>query len=361
MWDSGGKRLFNCLLVILVVVVLQIVFLKRLIDTELNRPILMKPGGGIVQEVNGTLIWLPSKGHMGMHITPIRDLGKNKSSVLLLIIVSSAPLRWERREAVRKTWWRHCKGEKVACSFFTDVRIPDKEIQQRLLTEKETYRDIKFQPLSGGSEFGLRFLYQAMWASATYDFQYFLRVDDDYFVCLKKLLNELQFRPKQNLCWGHFHCPDNLVTWMDESWMVYSHDIIRSFLAQDARTMLCHPHADQQIAIWLSNNSNRIVFHDSRLNHRRRDSLDVQAGNVCDHYLGVHKAYPSQMLMLGKDSGDGAKDVPPVANFSAYCPVKSFDYKYFNSTTYFFEPKPCIENFEWVVPNHFWYGDEGKL
>lgn len=67
------------------------------------------------------------------------------------------------------------------------------------------------------------------------------------------------------------------------------------------------------------------------------------------------------MLMLGKDSGDGVKDVFFVVNFSVYCLVKFFDYKYFNSIMYFFELKFCIENFEWVVFNYFWYGDEGKF
>lgn len=94
----------------------------------------------------------------------------------------------------------------VVCHFFTDGLVVNRKVQQTLLKEKSLYGDLEFQPLLGGVEFGLRFLYHAKWASANYDFQYFLRVDDDYFVCIKKLLNELPLRPKENLIWGNFHC-----------------------------------------------------------------------------------------------------------------------------------------------------------
>lgn len=38
----------------------------------------------------------------------------NKVSVLLLVIVSTAPLRYKRREAIRETWWTKCDGIEVS-------------------------------------------------------------------------------------------------------------------------------------------------------------------------------------------------------------------------------------------------------
>lgn len=219
---------------------------------------------------------------------------------------------------------------------------------------------MEFQPLLGGKEFGLRFLYHIKWASATYDFQYFLRTDDDYFVCLKKLVNELPLRPKQNLCWGWFHCEYNN-TWMDESWMVYSRDVIEKFLGQDARTMLCHPHADQQIGLWLNDIPDRLYFHDDRLNHLVPESFDWQASNVCYKHMGVHRAFASRMLQLGKDSRDGAAVVPALGNYSAYCQYKIFNYREFQGGRFFYEPKPCVENVLWVQSHRLWIGDEGKV
>ena len=34
-----------------------------------------------------------------------------KESVLLLIVVSTAPSRQDRREAIRQTWWTKCRGK----------------------------------------------------------------------------------------------------------------------------------------------------------------------------------------------------------------------------------------------------------
>ena len=45
-----------------------------------------------------------------------KDLGKNKRVVLLLIIVSTAPARFERRQAIRETWWKHCSGNQTQVS-----------------------------------------------------------------------------------------------------------------------------------------------------------------------------------------------------------------------------------------------------
>ena len=42
-----------------------------------------------------------------------KDLGRNKRAVLLLIIVSTAPARFERRQAIRETWWKHCFGNQT--------------------------------------------------------------------------------------------------------------------------------------------------------------------------------------------------------------------------------------------------------
>ena len=45
-----------------------------------------------------------------------KDLGKDKRAVLLLIIVSTATARFERRQAIRETWWKHCSGNQTQVS-----------------------------------------------------------------------------------------------------------------------------------------------------------------------------------------------------------------------------------------------------
>ncbi|KAL9950567.1 hypothetical protein ACROYT_G043083 [Oculina patagonica] len=71
----------------------------------------------------------------------------NKVSVLLLVIVSTAPSRYKRREAIRETWWKKCDGIEVQCKFFTDGLQLSKEQERQLSTEQRTHRDIEFQAL----------------------------------------------------------------------------------------------------------------------------------------------------------------------------------------------------------------------
>ena len=53
-----------------------------------------------------------------------KRLGKNKKKVMLLIIVSTAPARIERRQAIRTTWWKHCIDDKVSAEcVYVNMRI----------------------------------------------------------------------------------------------------------------------------------------------------------------------------------------------------------------------------------------------
>ena len=105
----------------------------------------------------------------------------------------------------------------------TDGLIRDRIQRNFISNEKDKYKDIKLQPLKGGrGQFGFRFLNQIKWAAAKFNFQYLLRIDDDYFLCPKRLLFELPLRPKQNLVWGFFHCQAG-ITWLDEASVSYTH------------------------------------------------------------------------------------------------------------------------------------------
>ena len=42
-----------------------------------------------------------------------KDLGNDKVRLLLLVFVNSAPHKFERRQAIRSTWWRHCTHSQV--------------------------------------------------------------------------------------------------------------------------------------------------------------------------------------------------------------------------------------------------------
>lgn len=43
-----------------------------------------------------------------------KDLRGRKERVLLLVTVGSAPQRFDRRQAIRDTWWKYCNQKKMA-------------------------------------------------------------------------------------------------------------------------------------------------------------------------------------------------------------------------------------------------------
>lgn len=74
--------------------------------------------------------------------------------------------------------------------------------------EIKTYRDLVLSQAPGAVNFGLQLLWILDWVNNHYSFKYFLRIDDDYFIRLNKLMYELASgqRPKQTLQWGWLHC-----------------------------------------------------------------------------------------------------------------------------------------------------------
>ena len=240
--------------------------------------------------------------------------------------------------------------------------MEDMALLDLMIKERLQYKDMELQPLQGGQEFGLRFLKQIKWAMAKFNFQYILRIDDDYFLCLKALLSELQVRPKENLVWGNFHCEAN-IAWVDESFMIFTQDIIVKFLSQSESTMLCHPQADQQIGLWLNIISTKQFFHDTRLYHGKPASftpLFKKATKICDSYLGVHGSYEELMQHLGQNSNDMARvAVHPIPAFSTFCKTTTFDYRVI-LPPFYFEPKLCKDNPRWILERGMYVGRENN-
>lgn len=237
--------------------------------------------------------------------------------------------------------------KQVKCVFITDGILEDHAQLNLILQERNRYKDLELQPLPQGVQFGQRFLNSIKWATAKFDFQYLLKLDDDYFICLKRLLSELPLRPKRNLVWGHFHCEMG-ITWADEAFVIFSGDMIHKFLAQDENKMLCHPFADQQFSIWLKSMT-KVYFHDNRLHHDTPASFlpkFKRIKNVCDSYIGMHGTYVGEMRRFGRNANDGAKEVTTMAKFSTFCPFTRFDHRRF-VPKYRFDPKPCIQNPTW--------------
>lgn len=249
------------------------------------------------------------------------------------------------------------------CIFFTDGLKLEEAQTSKLLKELSIFKDIKFSPTDiDAMIFGERFLYQILWAKAKFTFQFLLRVDDDYFICMERLLYELPFRPKNNLSWGVYHCHDEDLVYMDESWALFSQDVIQQFLSQDPQTMLCHPFGDQTFTLWINASTlNLNDFNDHRLHYwppAGKLEKFYSIKNVCDKFLGIHGSYPDVMRYLWLNNNDSPKDITDLTLLRESCFFqKVFDVNKFKGV-YSHKPRRCLEKPRWVSMLKSWAGSE---
>ncbi|GAB0495714.1 hypothetical protein MMPV_007019 [Pyropia vietnamensis] len=98
--------------------------------------------------------------------------------------------------------------------------------------EAAAHRDVVRMPLAVGygsreeNAFGSRGLWQMRWAlAAVPPFDYYLRVDDDSFLCLHKLRAELAGYPPVQFVAGRYWCKPGRFR-MDENYLLFSRDLI---------------------------------------------------------------------------------------------------------------------------------------
>lgn len=120
-------------------------------------------------------------------------LGKKR--VILVVGVISAPSLAHRRQGIRLTWLNFCRRKDIVCKFFLDsIHDMDPGMDQIIKDENAKYGDIEYMGVPRGVNFARRILWILEWAVNNYVFDFVLRVDDDMFVCLQRLILELRHR-----------------------------------------------------------------------------------------------------------------------------------------------------------------------
>ena len=150
----------------------------------------------------------------------------------VVISIGVAPHNFERREALRRTWLSWARDQQdVKYVFFTEM--PEKghkrfaaDTREKLQQEQEKNKDMVFQegPTGYGKNNGMREVVHIQYYMQRNRFKYYLRVDDDGFLCLQQLLEELRWYMPQytELLHGKYHCHSAKAR-MDENYLLMSY------------------------------------------------------------------------------------------------------------------------------------------
>lgn len=241
-----------------------------------------------------------------------------------------------------------------ACIFMTDYQGPNDEYFHQVRDEEKKYGDVHFQLVKQGVTFGDRFINHMLFAVNNYDFDYFIRIDDDFFVCLKKLLLELPIAPPLPMFhwgWVHHNVADNIKR-PEESMILLSHDLVVKFLLQDPKKLLCHPLADQMIATWLSELKIKDVLrHDGRIHHHppvHEIKTTVQSKNICARYIALHGAYNNDSRALWANRGNESATKGTLRTNSLQVHIRgAYQWNGFHNAMWEYEPKLCSTNPTW--------------
>lgn len=244
----------------------------------------------------------------------------------------------------------NCKTIKAECIFMTDKVNKTSPLYTNLQNETDHYGDMKFQNVASGVQFGMRLLFQLVHASLHYEFDYLLRIDDDYFFCLKRYIAELSLPPLGPFIVGWVHCIKKIVR-PDEGFLLFSRDIVHKFTTQNESEIMCTAYGGQNVGIWLMDlKLEGVLYHDLFLHHtptvQEKPSLKLTK-NVCEKYTGVHGAYPGDMEILWENRGSDNNNRNVNGTLLSHC--SSCSHKYVMNWQIFGGkykriPKRCIEN-----------------
>ena len=270
-----------------------------------------------------------------------------RTTVKIFIAIVSAPSRIQRRNAIRRTWASTVSNYSAVYKFFTDERELKPDIKRQLIRERILQSDLEFTPTRGGYWMSHRFLYALFWAFKRYKFKFFMRLDDDYFLCLNHLMDDLQYRGEKFLYWGWLRCRPRMVA-MDEGFVIFSTELLREIMRRN-NSLCCHPYGDQMMAMWLYRLERegydvKYFADNNRVLHQHNNS-DLLKRDFCSTKLAIHQAYPTQMHEYWKLTSstwlETKFEFVPRKGYQNYCIFpRGWDWRLLGPL-YRHEPKPC--------------------
>ena len=248
-------------------------------------------------------------GGSDMEISSIKE-NRLLTHYLLVVVVLSSVHGKDRRDAIRQTWMRGHQDIKPAVMVkfvIGTLDLPPSDLEA-LMTEEHTHHDLLLLSRLRESYHNLtrKVLYTFQWVDENLKFSYLLKCDDDSYVRLNTMTQELARRTsKQSLYWGYFsgrQNPKSSGKWAENKWFLCDHylpyamgggyvissDLIHR-VAVNADGIQLYNSEDVSVGVWLSS------FDAERRHDVRFDTEATSRGCRNDHLIS-HKQPINEML-----------------------------------------------------------------
>ncbi|XP_002190308.3 beta-1,3-galactosyltransferase 6 [Taeniopygia guttata] len=233
--------------------------------------------------------------------------GAEGGSAVLAAVVMSDPKSSERRSIIRSTWMAAAPPGRVWSRFVVGTAGLGAEELRSLQLEQRRHRDLLLLPELRDSYENLtaKVLATYVWLDAHLDFQFALKADDDTFVRLDVLLEELSAKEPRRLYWGFFSGRGRVKSggkWKESAWLlcdyylpyalgggyVISADLVR-YLSLSRDYLNLWQSEDVSLGVWLAPIDVKRV-HDPRFD------TEYKSRGCSNKYIVTHKQSIEDML-----------------------------------------------------------------
>lgn len=238
----------------------------------------------------------------------------NSEHYLLVVMVLSSPKGRERRDTIRQTWMKgHTNRrqnvlikfavgmEGLATSDAFEIRVEESIHHDLLLLDnlKDSYYNLTLKVLVSFTKM-----------ETTLNFSYLLKCDDDTFVVLDTVLEELAQRStSSSLYWGYFDGRAHVKRkgkWAEKNWFlcdrylpyalgggyILSHDLIQR-IVRNANGLLFYNSEDVSVGVWLSP-------YTAERRHDVRFNTEFVSRGCRNQYIVSHKQSSEEMVAKQK-------------------------------------------------------------
>ncbi|XP_058793097.1 beta-1,3-galactosyltransferase 6 [Phymastichus coffea] len=237
----------------------------------------------------------------------------NKQKYQLISLVLSAPDNIDQRDTIRKTWMTLTQND-VKHLFAVGLMSATLEQKQDLALENKKNNDLLLLPKLHDAYMTItkKVLQSLVYIYETYEFDFLLKVDDDSFVLVDRILKELiQWQNKgtrQELYWGYFNGKARVKRsgpWKETEWFlcdyylpyalgggyILSYNLVK-FIAENADFLKLYNSEDVSVGLWVAPLSNIERKHDTRFD------TEYRSRGCSNQYLVTHKQNTQDMKKL---------------------------------------------------------------